>query len=82
MNLNTTELIDTLKKNKVLIEFVKIDGSQRRMLCTQNSSIIDGKKTPVGKKETTKGVITVFDLEKNDWRSMRESSITNWTIET
>lgn len=82
MNSNTTELIDTLKKNKVLIEFVKLDGSQRRMLCTQNSAIIDGKKIPTGQKEPNKGIITVFDLEKNDWRSMRESSITNWTVET
>lgn len=78
--MNTKELIKNLKKSKVLVEFVKVDGSNRKMLCTQNTSMI-GNKTPGGKKDATKGVITVFDLEKNDWRSMRESSIRNWTVE-
>ena len=80
-NVDIKELVNTLKNNKVLVEFVKVDGTKRKMLCTQNTNMINKKSVPTGKVAKTPGVITVFDLEKNDWRSMRETSIKNWIVD-
>lgn len=78
-NVDTSALVRTLKKNKVIVEFTKVDGSKRKMLCTQSTDLIAAKKLPASTK-TVRGVITVYDLEKKDWRSMRKDSVKKWTV--
>lgn len=80
--MNTQELVDKLKTHQVLVEFIKVDGSRRKMLCTQNTAMISAAKLPTTHSDATRGIITVYDLEKNDWRSMRADRIKKWTVES
>lgn len=60
----------------VYIEFVKEDGSIRKMLCTTNMTKIPFCKHPTGNGfEYDESQIRVFDLVKQDWRSCLEDSL-------
>lgn len=60
----------------VTIEFVKSDGTVRRMNCTLAESKIPTEKAPksTGKSKNNE-TLAVFDLEKQDWRSFRWDSV-------
>lgn len=65
--------------------FTKVDGTERKMLCTKNKEIISERYTPEERKtereyKEPEGVARVFDLEKNDWRSFRYDSVKSYTI--
>jgi len=69
-----------LHEGTVVIEFEKKDGTTRRMYCTLNNQYItENYVAPEKKTERTKvpsvGVISVFDTEINEWRSIRVDSI-------
>jgi len=88
-------LVQALKEKKgIIVEFVKKDRSVRAMRATLNFNMIPKEKYPKGeqKKEVEKELeekkpkekdpfIRVFDLDKNDWRGFRFSSITNVIID-
>jgi hypothetical protein len=66
-----------LAAGPVVVTFTKKDGSQRIMACTTNEAIIEAKGgsadyIPIGTE-----TVTVFDLEKNNWRSFNLSTVTN-----
>lgn len=69
----------------ISVTFTKADGSERVMRCTKNPSIISEvyvapeKKTDRERKETA-GVVAVFDLDKNDWRSFRLESVKDYSV--
>ena len=69
-------LSDALKTSNVFITFEKKDGSERKMLATLKSGVIPAyeKKTDREKK-VNESVLSVFDLEKEEWRSFRLDSI-------
>jgi len=82
-------IICLLKNNSdVLVKFTKIDGTIRNMHCTLKEGkcpawikeneldIIRVQKDPIIRR------ITVWDLEKQDWRSFRIDSIEQITIGT
>ena len=73
----TTWLKSVLKENEVYITFTKIDGTEREMLCTLKTDNIPIAESKVTKKErkVSSDTISVFDLEKKDWRSFRIKSI-------
>jgi hypothetical protein len=58
------------------VEFVKKDGSMRKMLCTLSKNKIPDEKIPKnsGKSQSDEAV-AVFDLEKQEWRSFRFNSV-------
>jgi len=63
--------------DKVLVVFKKQDNTVRKMICTLNFSKIPKEKHPknVNLKKifelmSKKKILHVFDLEKNDWRSI------------
>ena len=67
----------------VTFEFLKKDGSRRRIIGTRCLSNIPLDRHP--KNSLTKSgesrkqndsILTVFDLQKNEWRSFSKSSIT------
>jgi hypothetical protein len=66
-----------LRSGNVTVEFVKKDGSVRKMVCTLSESKIPSEFAPKG---TTKAqndeILAVFDVEANGWRSFRYDSIT------
>lgn len=76
-------LLNELQKNKIIeVEFVKQNGEKRIMKCT-----LDFDKIPVDKKPkktslqemlkqiTKNQILRVFDVEKNDWRSVPFKSL-------
>jgi hypothetical protein len=79
MNIDNLNL--ELTKGKVRVEFTKVDGSHRSMLCTKNLvPQTENKKTKTIKK-LNENVLRVFDLEKEDWRSIKIESIQSWKVE-
>lgn len=68
------------------VTFTKTDGTERVMLCTRNPEVIsEFYTTPesTGEKKERKqaeGVLAVFDLDKNSWRSFRLDSIIGYAI--
>lgn len=68
----------------VTVTFTKKDGTNRVMKCTRNMEVIPADKHPSGKTiESDSKNIKVFDLDKNEWRSFNQTSITRieFTIE-
>lgn len=65
------------EEDRVTIKFVKKDGTERTMKCTLNFKHVPLSKRPkdvnVAKILTRlnkHGIINVYDLEKQDWRSV------------
>lgn len=72
------ELVALLKNNVVNVEFTKTDGNIRFMECTLIPEFIPKgpsvKEEQPGKK-LNENVLSVWDTEKNDWRSFRINSL-------
>lgn len=66
-----------LKQGKtVYVEFVKQDGTIRKMICTTNMSKVPFCKHPTGAgMDYDESQIRVFDLVKQDWRSMIDENV-------
>lgn len=71
--MNRQEIIDLLQDKTCLVTFKKKDETERRMLCTLQPNVIPIVKGTGVKK--TDDVISVFDIEKEDWRSFRVDSV-------
>ena len=77
-------LIEVLSSNVLEIDFTKKDGTQRKMVCTLQESKLpkpdhtDGEKP--ARKSTNESIIHVYDLEKNDWRSIIIDSIKSYEL--
>ena len=71
-----------LNESRVRVEFTKIDGSSRSMLCTWNSADVPSSKSPSGKKKTNDSVLSVFDLEKQGWRRIKIENIRSWVVDS
>lgn len=66
-----------LRDSVVLVDFVKKDGSTRKMMCTLSESKIPKEFAPKGNTKTSSDEsLAVFDVEANGWRSFRYDSIT------
>lgn len=76
------DIIETaLHEGIIRVTFEKRDGSERTMLCTLNNSDIPSEKHPTGVRVYNQSVIRrVFDLDKNDWRSINKGKVVKWEI--
>lgn len=76
MELSKTNIMNMLKNNIVNVKFTKTDGSERDMKCTLMEAFIKphDKKTDRGKK-VNEDIVSVWDIEKEGWRSFRYDSI-------
>ena len=74
--ISKTNLQNMLHKGIVDIKFTKKDGTERVMKCTLLEDIVKPyeKKTDKQKVANT-DILSVWDVEKNDWRSFRYDSI-------
>jgi len=81
---NKDTMVEFLKNNKyVRVEFTKVDGSKRIMLCTINSdelikiayTIPIKLGTEDKLKEDTSDRIVVWDTEKDGWRSFLVANV-------
>jgi len=73
----------------VEVDFIKTNGEKRHMKCTKDHKFIDARlenKYPDGVPAVTRhkvpnpDVVSVWDLEKDDWRAFRKDSVTNYAI--
>ena len=70
--------LEKLKEGDAIeVEFIKKDGSLRRMKCTLNFDKIPLDKRPkkttlleILKQVETNEILRVFDIEKSEWRSV------------
>lgn len=74
-----------LKDGICMIDFHKVDGTKRLMKCTLNEKYIDEHEVKYDKKTerikpSNENLLVVFDVEKNDWRSLRLDSIVTWNV--
>jgi hypothetical protein len=75
MTINNEVLKAQLAAGPVVVTFTKKDGTERIMPCTTNESIIAMKGKSVDYIPSGTENVTVFDLEKNDWRSFNLSTV-------
>jgi len=79
--LDFTMLENQLSHSKVKIEFIKVDGTYRVMICTKSPVIITSANMPANTTNAVnQSILKVFDLEKQAWRSMRKDRITQWEL--
>jgi hypothetical protein len=76
------KLKNILKQNVVSISFKKLDGSDRKMICSLKEDILPviESKEPTKKKTENENVLPVWDIEKNAFRSFRIDSLTDYSI--
>lgn len=71
-------LQETLKDNIVTVTFTKANGEERVMRCTLIESYIQEKGK--GVRKVNADVISVWDLDKNGWRSFRKDSVKTYEV--
>lgn len=66
------------EKYPITITFNKKDGTSRTMKCTRNNENIPADKLPKGiqENESASKNIKCFDVDKQEWRSFIQTSIT------
>jgi hypothetical protein len=83
----TSQEIKTALMNGIYtVTFTKVDGTTRVMQCTLKEDLIPVDMLPKTKETLTttlqndteeRAVMSVWDLEKNAWRSFRTENVTN-----
>ena len=76
MNERKAELISLLKENVVQVVFTKVNGEDRTMRATLKEALLPKREdTNNAYNISNDGVVRVYDLDKNDWRSFRIKSL-------
>jgi hypothetical protein len=76
MELSKTNIMNMLHKGIVNVKFTKTDGTERDMKCTLMSEIVKPhEKKTEREKKVNEDIISVWDIEKEGWRSFRYDSI-------
>lgn len=77
--MNAAEMREILHKDVVVVKFTKKNGTLREMICTLMPEFL-----PVRQEDTTASsakspasdtVVTVWDLDKQEWRSFKVDSV-------
>ena len=72
-------LLHLLHGNIVEVKFIKVDGTDRTMMCTLKSDLIPEHKRYFNEESDNRkdnpDVIAVYDIEKEDWRSFKVKSV-------
>lgn len=86
------EYQSALREGTCIVEFTKVDGTKRVMKCTLDQSAIPEDKMPkpvvlkegeVAKepKPENPGIVRVFDLEKQEWRTFKLETVISFKAE-
>ena len=70
-----SEILESLKSGKVDLEFIKADGTLRKMVATLSDDFIVYDSTPTNSKKQNDHALPVWDTEANGWRSFRWDSL-------
>lgn len=79
--MNTQDLRTALHEGVVLFEFIKKDGTLRHARGTTCPDLVPTVNTPQGKRKPEvqalyeRQVVTFYDIDKKEWRSMRINTI-------
>ena len=84
---NYEQVVTALQEGIVEVKFIKVNGEERTMLATLNESLIpldqlpeDNPDVTVERSVSNPDVRTVYDVEKDGWRSFRWDSLISWNI--
>ncbi len=82
------ELVEVLRENICKVTFTKLNGEVREMPCTLREDIVPAyeRKTPVKEAVTTEEpktnpTLSVWCMDKKEWRSFRVENVTKVEIE-
>ena len=76
--MQTNDLVTSLTAGSVSVTFTKADGTTRVMRATRSPSLIPAVKFPADGIDAPVGsVVHVYDLDKNDWRSIAADRVTD-----
>ena len=67
-------LVEDLKRNVIKVTFTKVNGDERIMNCTLHDSVLPESNGKSKKKENLE-VLSVWDIDKDAWRSFRIDSV-------
>ena len=70
-----SEILESLKAGKVNLEFIKADGTLRKMIATLSDDFIVYENAPTNSKKQNEFALPVWDTEVNGWRSFRWDSL-------
>lgn len=72
-----------MRGNICEVTFTKVsDGSTRVMRCTLNAGLLEknGIEGGTTARKPNPNILSVFDIDENDWRSFRIANVTGATI--
>lgn len=72
-------LLEALTKHECTVTFTKINGETRVMPCTLKDDIIP-KLEHKGTKKPNESVVSVWCLDKKEWRSFRVDNVVDLQI--
>jgi len=75
--LNRSQLVEVLVESEAKIAYTKKDGTARNVFATLKPSMIPEVTNPAPVKETH---LTVFDTEKQQWRTLLVDQIGEITV--
>jgi hypothetical protein len=71
-------LVNTLQNGVAFVTFYKKDNTVREMTCTLQAARIVYENKTTGQRKRNDNVIVVWDMGKQQWRSMCKNSIMCW----
>ena len=72
-------LLDALKNHECTITFTKVNGETRVMPCTLKENLVP-KLEHKGTKKSNEAVVSVWCLDKREWRSFRVDNVVDLQI--
>jgi|TARA_B110000467_G_C18332948_1_gene494855 hypothetical protein len=74
------EIISQLKEHECEVTFTKVNGEERVMKCTLQESFLPQTDKATATNKENSNVVSVWDIEKNAWRSFRMDSLTSFEV--
>ena len=72
-------LLEALKNHKCTVTFIKVNGETRVMPCTLKEDLVP-KVEHKGTKKLNEAVVSVWCLDKQEWRSFRVDNVVDLQI--
>lgn len=72
-------LKNLLKTNVMVVTFNKVNGDKRIMNCTLREDVLPEYDSDSTRKKSD-NVLSVWDVDRGDWRSFRYDSVTSFQI--
>jgi hypothetical protein len=72
-------LLEALTKHECTVTFTKVNGETRVMPCTLKEDLVP-KVEPKGTKKPNEAVVSVWCLDKREWRSFRVDNVVDLQI--